>query len=293
MVSPPTEQGAAVASAVRGFKLLRLPLAAGSPVSRTLLVKRHEERNPSDRTAEGRTLFVTHIDSFVTEAQLARCFSNAFGPVDRVELKSAEKKASRAELRADFVKVFVNFARVVFKDSDGLEKVLNAANGRIVGTAVLPPPPSELKEQLRKAKNLYPDPAVLRREIDEWMVKYDEQQEENKRLARENQVDEDGFTKVISGTTKTADGMVVHSARRPTLKTGAFSEPIHGRQESDAVKTGKKKKKSKEQPDFYRFQLREQRRDEVADHRKRKAEAEEKVERLKKARRSKAAKAAV
>merc|ERR1719162_2436526 len=107
---------------IKGFKVLRIPLAAGSPVTRSLLVKRHAGQTPEEQALNGRTLFVTHLDNFVTEAQLSRSFTAAFGAVEKIELKSVEKKAHKAELRADNVHVFVNFARVVFSEAASLEK---------------------------------------------------------------------------------------------------------------------------------------------------------------------------
>lgn len=262
---------------VKGFKLMRIPVAAGSPVTRSLLVKRHEGRTPEEQAVNGRALFVTHLDNFVTEAQLSRSFAGAFGPVEKVELKSVEKKAPKAELRADHVHVYVNFARVIFSEEASLEKAIAAASGRIAGAAVLPLPPSELKERLRTGRAPYRDAVELKREVDAWMAKYDEQEEEKKRLARASAVvDEDGFTKVVSGITRTADGTAVRASRGPALKTGAFAEVVA------LPDRGKKKKKSKEMPDFYRFQQRENKRQEINDHRKRKVEDIEKVYRLKK-----------
>merc|ERR1712187_141281 len=108
---------------------------------------------------------------------------------------------------------------------------MGAATGRIAGSPVLPLPVGELKEQLRASRAFYRDPVELKREIDEWMENYDAQ-EEKKRLARESAVDDDGFTKVVSGITRTADGFSIRAARRPDLKTGAFAEPIKGVQAS-------------------------------------------------------------
>eukprot|EP00931_Biecheleriopsis_adriatica_P061626 TRINITY_DN37063_c0_g1_i1.p1 TRINITY_DN37063_c0_g1~~TRINITY_DN37063_c0_g1_i1.p1 ORF type:complete len:313 (+),score=95.76 TRINITY_DN37063_c0_g1_i1:41-940(+) len=272
---------------VRGYKLLRLPVASGSPISRSLLVKKHEARDPAERESAARTLFVTHLDSFAQEAQLQRCFSS-FGPVEKVELKTVEKKAPKAEQRADHVKVHVVFARIVFKDTSSMQKALDAATGRITAHAVFPSPPSLLKERLRAQKTLYPDPLELRREIDTWMANYDEHQQEKRRQAKETQVDEDGFTKVVSGITRTADGLVMRGARRQRLKTGAFADSVGGSPADEDVSAGKKKHKSKEMPDFYRFQQREKRRDEIMDHRKRHAEDVETVKLMRKSKRFKA-----
>lgn len=278
---------------VRGYKLLRVPLVTGLPIARGLLVKRHEARSslPEEQADARRTLFVTHVDNFVTEAQLSRCFAAAFGPVERVALKSVEKKAARSELRADGVCVRVSFAHIVFKEAASVEKALDAATGRIASSLVLPPPAGELRERLRGNRDAYRDPAELRREVDTFMAEYDEGQEEKRRAARETAVDEDGFTKVVSGITRTADGLAIRAAKRPDLKMGAFAEPIKNVQAStgpgheNIVGVGegsRKKKKKREQPDFYRFQVREKKLQEVVDHRKRKVEDTEQVEYMKK-----------
>ncbi|CAJ1451952.1 unnamed protein product [Effrenium voratum] len=266
------------AAQLRGYKLLRLPMMPNSPITRTLLVKKNETRDPAEKEKAQRTLFVTHLDTFATEAQLQKAFA-AFGPVEKVDLKCVEKKAPKAEQRADHVKQHVVFAHITFKEVQSLQKALQSADGKICH-AVLPAPASLLKERLRARKTAYPDPVQLRREIDEWMANYDEKQEEKKRLARESQVDEDGFTKVVSGITRTADGLTIRGAKREAPKTGAFAEAIQAK-----AKVPAKKKKTKEMPDFYRFQLREKRREEIIDHRKRKAKDLETVKQMKKAKR--------
>merc|ERR1739844_627997 len=89
------------------------------------------------------------------------------------------------------------------------------------------------------------------------------------------------------------DGFSIRAAKRPELKTGAFSEPIKGVQvstdgadgalrDADGVNASGKKKKKREMPDFYRFQLREKKREELNDHRKRKAQDAEQVYYMKK-----------
>jgi hypothetical protein len=248
-------------------------------------VKRHAGRTLEEQALGDRTIFVTHLDNFVTEAQLSRSFAAAFGAVEKVELKSVEKKAPKAELRADQVRVHVNFARIVFAEAESLEKALAAASGRIAGTAVLPLPPSELKECLRTGKTLYRDAPDLKREVDQWMAIYDKNEEAKKKLARESAVvDEDGFTKVVSGITKSSDEagetFAIRSAARPAMRTGAFGEAVGIAAQAD--RSDKKKKKSKEFLDFYRFQQRENKRQEIVDYRKRKMEDEETVYRLKK-----------
>ena len=70
------------ASHLRGYKLLRLPMVAGSAITRTLLVKKHEARDPAEKESAARTLFVTHLDTFASELQLKQSFSQLAGPVE-------------------------------------------------------------------------------------------------------------------------------------------------------------------------------------------------------------------
>eukprot|EP00405_Crypthecodinium_cohnii_P022058 CAMPEP_0206480722 /NCGR_PEP_ID=MMETSP0324_2-20121206/37602_1 /ASSEMBLY_ACC=CAM_ASM_000836 /TAXON_ID=2866 /ORGANISM="Crypthecodinium cohnii, Strain Seligo" /LENGTH=288 /DNA_ID=CAMNT_0053957841 /DNA_START=26 /DNA_END=892 /DNA_ORIENTATION=+ len=274
---------------IKGFKLLRLLLVPGSLVTRNLLVKRHASREAADiDSGQGNILFVTHLDNFVTEGLLQKCFSS-FGKILNVEIKSSEKKAPRAELRADHVKLHVNFARIVFSDAASVDAVLNSADGRISSSTQLGLPLSTLKAEVKAAKSFYRKPAELQQEIDEWMANFDAREEEKQRqLEQEALVDEDGFQKVVSRVTK-SDGFSIRSAPKPGLKVGAFSEPISG---VKALSEGKKdrrtkKKKEREKVDFYKFQQREQRMQEVVQMRKDKKHDEEKVEQMRKAKRFK------
>ena len=115
------------------------------------------------------------------------------------------------------------------------------------------------------------------------MAQYDERQEESRRRARETQVDDDGFTKVVSGITRTPDGLTIRGARRPSLKTGAFGESMASAVSTEHASSSQKKKKTKEMPDFYRFQVREKRREELIDFRKRNRKDLETVKQMKKA----------
>jgi len=55
-------------------------------------------------------------------------------------------------------------------------------------------------------------------------------------------VDDDGFTKVISGITRTPDGLTIRGAARPRSNTGVFGEAI----KAAPVQAGGKKKKNKD-----------------------------------------------
>lgn len=94
---------------------------------------------------------------------------------------------------------------------------------------------------------------LLQKEVDSYMTNYDIEKEiEEENLKLESTVpDEDGFIKVVSKKQKAPDGTVVHSF-----------EP----EKTQGLKTRKqvnKKEKKKVYSDFYRFQIRENKRKEI------------------------------
>lgn len=108
----------------------------------------------------------------------------------------------------------------------------------------------------------YPEEWELQQKVDEYMELFAEQEqrdlEEAERAAEE--VDEDGFRLVINKNRKRLSDIP----------------------DSQSVPEPKRKKKSLEKSDFYRFQLRERRKQEMSDLLKRYQEDKEKVEELKK-----------
>merc|ERR1711957_162974 len=154
------------------------------------------------------------------------------------------------------------FARVVFQDKDCVEKVLAAATGGLSTIGVLPLPAGKIRQKKKAHADsrglAYRDPAELRKEIDSWMSTYDAAQEEKIRKAKEEVVDEDGFTKVVTGITRIEDNdgnmVAMRAAKRPSVKTGAFNESVSTTKLEGIGTTpysGKKKKnKNKEKLDF-------------------------------------------
>lgn len=91
---------------------------------------------------------------------------------------------------------------------------------------------------------------LLQKEVDSYMTNYDIEKEiEEENLKLESTVpDEDGFIKVVSKRQKAPDGTVVHSFE-PERSQGL-----------NARKQINKKEKKKVYSDFYRFQIRENKR---------------------------------
>ena len=120
-----------------------------------------------------------------------------------------------------------------------------------------------------------PSPAKLQEEVDQFMMKFkaDEYQKEREKLERMNQMDDDGFTVVVRHKkTKATDG---------DIHVGAVSAEVAEAQRAVAAK------KKKELVNFYRFQMREKKQDELVTLRKRFEEDKAKIAQLKQTRKFK------
>ncbi|KAF0472043.1 ribosomal RNA-processing protein 7-domain-containing protein [Gigaspora margarita] len=164
-------------------------------------------------------------------------------------------------------------AHIVFKDSEGLTNALNMVQKkRIWNIRDQDIPPLGLKRWLQEYQKLRTDPNKLGAQVDEYMRKFEEaEQEKHKALeARRNQPDEDGFI-LVTGTGKrniNTDGTITVTAVK-----------------ADVVKN--LKPKNKELVDFYRFQMREAKRGKLAELRKKFEDDKRKIADLKAARRFK------
>eukprot|EP00397_Hematodinium_sp_SG-2012_P063939 GEMP01089341.1.p1 GENE.GEMP01089341.1~~GEMP01089341.1.p1 ORF type:complete len:256 (+),score=54.91 GEMP01089341.1:14-781(+) len=246
---------------IEGYKVLRVPFHEGSPFSRALLVKQNVAKTKEERKKDNCTLFVTHIDRCVTEAALQKCFGN-FGPLDQAVLtRVTGKKKGASE---------VCFAHLRFENSEDMQRVLKCATG--FAPATLPLAKDGLKETTKRLKDRYPDPAELQMKVDSFIVEFEAREAAKKKVNAETTVDEDGFTMVKSGVTHAPDGTRVLSVRKPEKSSWSLPE------------NSKKKKKTKEVGDFYKFQVKEKARQDIEQHRKRNVEDEEQITRMRKKR---------
>lgn len=114
-----------------------------------------------------------------------------------------------------------------------------------------------------------PDAEALQMEVDSFLKKFkdEEYQKEREKLERMNQMDEDGFTVVVRHKkNKTTDGSVNVAAVSAEMAEAQIQYQT---------------KKKKELVNFYRFQMREQKQNELVELRKRFEEDKAKIARLK------------
>eukprot|EP00877_Chromochloris_zofingiensis_P015093 jgi/Chrzof1/9838/Cz04g17280.t1 len=144
---------------------------------------------------------------------------------------------------------------VVFATSEGAAAALQLAGaGQIIEYELpLPAGPVGLKAWVQAHKAQLPGTAQLQKQLDDWMAAYEES-EAAARVAREATMTEEGWTVVVrsKGRAKRKE-----SAGGPTMSGGVSLAA------ATAVAQGQTQGKKHE--DFYRFQQRDKRRNELVD----------------------------
>ncbi|KAF4653173.1 Ribosomal RNA-processing protein 7 A [Perkinsus olseni] len=295
-------------SRLEGYRILYVPLSKGSPLTRQLMVKRNDQAADPAEWPNERTLFVAHLDYWVTEKALTRLFE-VFGDVERVRIKKAVKPAQTSADKADGIVRDLVFGHVLFVSEDSMKNVLESpsASMELVHRGLcLPLARSVLKtaeksalpasSQVSTTKTtihgtpvVYCDPLTLQRHVDVAMAEHEDEEAAEKRRQQEPEVDEDGFTVVRgTGVTRSADGLAVKGYRVPTAVNTAvdygelFGGIGHGT--SQQRKLEKKKAKKQQVMDFYRFQHRERKRAEFMEEQKRNTRDQETVSEMKRRR---------
>ncbi|CAO3637958.1 unnamed protein product [Cunninghamella blakesleeana] len=120
-----------------------------------------------------------------------------------------------------------------------------------------------------------PEPELLQSQVDAYMLKFkeNEYQKERELLERMNQMDDDGFVVVTRHKKKKNTDGDIHVTATAAAPAAVSSQPF--------------KPKKKELVDFYRFQLREKKQNELLELRKRFEEDKRKIEKFKQSRKFK------
>ncbi|TMW65530.1 hypothetical protein Poli38472_008172 [Pythium oligandrum] len=234
---------------VGGYHAIALPLAHGV-FKRHIYVKKHNtkesEKGGESKLAADRTVYVVNLPNNSDEDWLQQCLS-AVGSIQHII------PGSEPDQNAD--PLLAKTAHVVFKSKKAAEEVLR------VQTLDCPAPAETtgLNAYLEDYQAKKPGLVAVKELADRFMAEFDaaEEEEIREREDLKNQVDDDGFITVVSNKRKKA--------------------PIP--EELMPVK----KPKSKELQNFYRFQMREKKRDQLKTLRERFEEDKLLVEKLKKA----------
>jgi len=284
------------------------------PVSHYIYFKKHESYRNDEDTPAGCTIFVCNLPVDTTIPHLKHIFKHCGhiinckmnkSPTDLLE-NSEEILMEDEEMENIFGRETYTTgitAHVVFSDEDGVERALTMKQKTRAwkpdnsfddeeeeieeevsdmeadddDTLDFDPEadamPIGYKKWMQQYKYTRPRPKALKTRVDNYMVNFT-RMEEIEKLELDKKasiVDEDGFTLVTRrtrrNTNKTEDGASVTAARYEDVKN--------------------LKPKKKELQDFYRFQMKEKKRNELADLRRKFEEDKKRIAELKSSRRFK------
>lgn len=213
-----------------------------------IYIKKHSSKDKSD---EGRTVFAVNLPVDADEhkiKQLCQSFGNTI-------LEEFSKEESRGLIK--------------LVDKTSCNRFINQAKSSKSGQVEWPGAQYGSRVFLALNRTRYVDKSTLKNQVDDYMTEFAEAEEEKQREVEQmsGQVDEDGFIKVVASNRKSTAGI-----QGPKLLT---KEDID------------KNKKKKEKQDFYRFQLRQKKKEEMNNLLKRYQNDKEKVRQMRDKRRFK------
>jgi ribosomal RNA-processing protein 7 len=250
-----------------------VPLFLSQTHSQHFLYARKHESNENSSLPPDRTLFLANLPVDCTKHQLARFFKSS-GPVENIvferehtgEDSSEGSSKEQAEFRVPPICPLsplppsphhtAHTAHIIFLDSSAIPLALSTSAKR----KHWPPDsdseePMGLRYYLAQYDALHPPLEIAKRHADTYMEHFEFVRSFTKPKSKYNKgeaiVDAEGFTLVTRGGAygNTLGGGVAVASKKFQLDaaTGKSQEP-------------ESKKKKKEKPDFYTFQIREQKR---------------------------------
>ncbi|KAG3158085.1 hypothetical protein PC128_g21564 [Phytophthora cactorum] len=242
-----------------GYHAIALPLPHSS-FRRFIYAKQHDAKpgiNVESVLAAGRTAYLVNLPVHASEQWLRACLE-PLGAIQHVVAGSGGLLDEEDEGDDGATDTVPNrTAHVVFKTEKSLDKMLQVDDLETPA----PSKPCGLQAYAAEYRRNRPGLSVIKEMADRYMASFDEMEAEDLRRREElkSQVDDDGFQTVVN-----------------TKKRGIV-------QTEEVLARPAKKQKSKELDNFYRFQMREKKRDQLKTLRERFEEDRQLVEKMKKA----------
>ncbi|XP_012284722.1 ribosomal RNA-processing protein 7 homolog A [Orussus abietinus] len=222
-----------------------------------IFFKEHSVRKQEPEHPEGKTLFVLNIPPYATTDALKRALESVCGPVATVTF------AKQYEREKNSFKT----GYIVFKNESGLKEALSLPDDYIlILQTQLSPIPTGIMKWCKEYNDSIQDEAVIKKEIYDYVQKYDERIAN--RLAKEKAIEEG----------EDNEGWVTVTSRK---KRGQFAL---SRKESAISKIQSKeeeKTRKKQLLNFYSFQIREAKKQNLAELRKKFELDKKKLQQLK------------
>ncbi|KAJ3125669.1 Ribosomal RNA-processing protein 7 A [Nowakowskiella sp. JEL0407] len=254
------------------------PIPTSTPVSIThpILFKKHDDRkskkdsttnNSEEDIPHDRSLFLVNLPADTTQNHLKRLFRRC-GEIEKVVLKKSHFVADFEEIEGMSSGMLGSGGKayVVFNESEGVEKSLDMKQRKRVWSDELEDEePGVFGFELWTTEYYQTHPMQssldeLSASVDSYIAAFEHAEHLRKQriIEMRNQPDEDGFV------------TVVRQGKRNTNRDpgGATVTAIHPDEAKRLEEMKAEKKKKKELDDFYRFQMRETKRNQLADLRK-------------------------
>lgn len=242
---------------VNGFTVIQVKAAETSRVVRHVYIKEHSATDTHSCKPNGRTLLVLNVPPYVTEEGVKQIFSDC-GTIQRVILQEKPTSGPSPNSSATPESLFMppmrrlgyQVAYVIFKDKSSVSR---ATSMPFSCQRLLSSDRCHLVSGIEKWRQEYvsslPPPAdKLKAEVEQYMTEYDRKVEEEKEAAKELEgvPDEEGWIKVtrLSKNTAAATSRTQSKDKRTKRKL-------------------KKRNREKELLHFYKFQVRESKKEQV------------------------------
>ncbi|XP_058812721.1 ribosomal RNA-processing protein 7 homolog A [Topomyia yanbarensis] len=225
-----------------------------------VLVRENVSKASNKLKPAGRTLFVLNVPPYATSESLKTAFSST-GAVSSIIVQ--EKPSEECDTITEPISRF-KVCYVVYEQSSSLRKLLKSrklnalnADGKLL---------TGIDKWTKEYQERIPDPVELQREINEYMAGYDRNMSEQK-AQQETVPDDEGWVTVSKANANT------FSQREATVNK--LEEKIS------------KGRKQKELKNFYTFQIREAKKDDIVSLRKKYDRDLKKMQQVKKTKRFK------
>ncbi|KAF7996518.1 hypothetical protein HCN44_002150 [Aphidius gifuensis] len=233
------------------FKTLYLKFDNECKEKHQLFFKEHSVRNQEAQYPKGRTLFLLNVPHYATVDAIKKNFTKQCGPVKGVKFNSSSGGSKSAY--------------IVFSNETGLDKALSLPKDK---TFILNDDDENntanvgLKKWINEYNNqMKTDEKSLKLSIEEYMMNYDQQ---NDKSVDKSDKDDDGWTTVSS---KKKRGQFATQRKKSTI--------------DKIIKTENRKDKKKKLVNFYTFQIREAKKQEITEMRKKYELDKLKIEKMK------------
>ncbi|XP_075224922.1 ribosomal RNA-processing protein 7 homolog A isoform X2 [Lycorma delicatula] len=237
-------------------------------------MKRHSVREKYPEKPSDRTLFILGIPPYCTEKSLKNLFTK-FGAVESVFIHNKPTSSAPHVENSKFFKIHPEIkgfkvAYIVFKNSLTVEEVMEVKSFEpLILSTSEHPVTLGFKKWCIEYNNRIPDPELMQKEIDEFMEIYDKQ-EENRTADEKAKADPDDEGWVT----------VTRRGRNPGISR---KESVGKR----IMAIEKKKRLKKELLNFYRFQIKESKMNQLMKLREKFEEDKKKIAVLKQSRKFK------